>query len=103
MGPATAQLNGIDSPSLKLIRDENRNAIIPQRVYVMDGQDYYLSIKGCGAYEDMFFGGELTPNSIRNACQDPTVIPFIDRMQTGLGFLMSESWMGESPYGETRG
>ena len=27
------------------------------------------------------------------------MIPSIDRMQTGLGFLMSESWMGESPYG----
>jgi len=56
-------------------------------------------VKGCGAYEDMFFGGKLDRSKIQNACRDSKYINKIETLSTGLGFIMGESWMGESPYG----
>lgn len=99
LGPATASFHGIQGNGLVAIPDENRNAIIPARTYEMGGRTYYLSIKGCGAYEDMFHGGELTPDHIANACRDPGLLPRVKRLATGAGFIMGESWMGESPFG----
>jgi hypothetical protein len=60
LGPATAELHGIDKPSHDAIKDENRNAIIPKYSIDIDDKTYYLGIKGCGAYEDMFSGGRLS-------------------------------------------
>jgi len=58
-----------------------------------------LSVKGCGAYEDMFFGGKLNRSKIKNACRDLSLLNKTENLSTGLGFIMGESWMGESPYG----
>ncbi|MFX1571548.1 MAG: hypothetical protein ACFFB0_02285 [Promethearchaeota archaeon] len=56
-------------------------------------------MKGCGAYEDMFFGGKLNQSKIKNACRDSKHLAKIETLSTSLGFIMGESWMGESPYG----
>jgi hypothetical protein len=99
LGPATASLHGMQGKEHAAIPDENRNAIIPARSYEIDGRTYYLSIKGCGAYEDMFHGGELTPGLIAEACRDRALLPRVNQLPTGAGFIMGESWMGESPFG----
>jgi hypothetical protein len=99
LGPATASFHGMQGKDHAAIPDENRNAIIPARRYEIDGRTYYLSIKGCRAYEDMFHGGELTPELIAEACRDRTLLPRVNQLPTGAGFIMGESWMGESPFG----
>jgi len=99
LGPATAIFHCMHGKDHPAIPDENRNAIIPARSCEIDGRKYYLSIKGCGAYEDMFHGGELTPGLIAEACRDPSLLPRVNQLPTGAGFIMGESWMGESPYG----
>ncbi len=99
LGPATAELHGIDKPSHDAIKDENRNAIIPKYSIDIDDKTYYLGVKGCGAYEDMFSGGRLTRSNIINACRDKNFISRVQHLNTYTGFMMAESWMGESPYG----
>jgi hypothetical protein len=99
LGPATAEFHGLNHNSQPAIRDENRNAIIPEKFIEIGGKTFYLSVKGCGAYEDMFLGGLLNPSKIKNACRDPKFLNKIETLSTGLGFIMGESWMGESPYG----
>ncbi len=99
LGPATTSFHGLQGKDHSAIPDENRNAIIPARSCEMDGRTYYLSIKGCGAYEDMFHGGELTPGLIAEACRDPALLHRVNQLPTGAGFMMGESWMGESPFG----
>jgi len=99
LGPATAEFHGLKHKSQPAVRDENRNAIIPEKIIEIRGKILYLSVKGCGAYEDMFFGGKLDRSKIQNACRDSKYINKIETLSTGLGFIMGESWMGESPYG----
>jgi hypothetical protein len=99
LGSATAAFHEINHKLQPAIRDENRNAIIPENFIEIEGKIFYLSVKGCGAYEDMFFGGKLTPNKIENACRESQYLSKVKALSTGLGFIMGESWMGESPYG----
>jgi hypothetical protein len=99
LGPATAELHGINNPSHDAIKDENRNAILPQFSLNIDDKIYYLGIKGCGAYEDMFSGEKLSRSSIINACRDENFLSKVQNLSTSTGFMMAESWMGESPYG----
>jgi hypothetical protein len=99
LGAATAEFHELNLKSQPAIRDENRNAIIPENFIEIGGKTFYLSVKGCGAYEDMFFGGKLSPSKIKNACRDLNYLDKIESLTTGLGFIMGESWMGESPYG----
>lgn len=99
LGPATAEFHSLNHKVQPAIRDENRNAIIPENFIEIAGKVFYLSVKGCGAYEDMFYGGKLNRGKIRNACREPKFLNKIEVLSTGLGFIMGESWMGESPYG----
>ena len=99
LGPATAQFHELKTLKHLAIRVENRNAIIPSLTTEINGKLFYFSVKGCGAYEDMFYGGELLPSKIKSACRDPSLFPKIDNLKTGLGFIMGETWMGEAPYG----
>jgi len=99
LGPGTAEFHGMKGTTIPAIRDENRNAVIPSRSTEIDGRTYYLSIKGCGAHEDMFFGDVLTPEKIAAACREPALLPRVAQLRNPSGFIMAESWMGESPYG----
>ncbi|MFX1461370.1 MAG: hypothetical protein ACFFBT_18130, partial [Promethearchaeota archaeon] len=89
----------MDNKTQHAIRDENRNAIIPNFYTTINDKTFYLSVKGCGAYEDMFFGGTLTPSKLKDSCRDSQLYSKLKDLSTGLGFIMAESWMGESPYG----
>jgi hypothetical protein len=81
------------------IRDENRNAILPEKNIELDGRIYYLSIKGCGAYEDMIHGGAISVETLRYLCHQPHLLPKLNSVTSGIGFILGESWMNESPYG----
>ena len=81
LGPATAEFHEISNGKHFALRDENRNAIIPNLNKEIDGKLFYLSIKGCGAQEDMFFGGKLTLSKIRAACRDPKYIPQLNNIK----------------------
>ena len=100
LGPSTAEFHGLfDEPMHSAIRDENRNAIIPDKTFEINNKLFYLSVKGCGAYEDLFTGLPLKIDDLKRACRDPSLIPRINELKSSSGFIMSESWMGESPYG----
>jgi len=99
LGPATAEIHKLTEVSHSAIKDENRNAIIPNLNVSFNDRLFYLSVKGCGAYEDMFLGGPLTPSKLKDSCRDSQLYTQLDNLSTGLGFIMGESWMGESPYG----
>jgi len=99
LGPGTAELHDLQGTKHPAIRDENRNAIIPDRCTEIDGHTYFLSIKGCGAYEDMFFGGPLSIDRITDACREPALLDRVRSLHNPAGFIMSENWMGESPFG----
>lgn len=99
LGPATAEFHNISDGKHAALRDENRNAIIPHLNRKFDDKFFYLSVKGCGAQEDMFFGGKLTSNKLKAACRDPSYFPLLKNIKSNSGFIMGESWMGESPYG----
>ncbi len=99
LGKSTAEFHGFSDKIIQALRDENRNAIVPERHHNINNKEWYLSIKGCGAYEDMFAGGDLNSEKIKKACRDPSLNERIEKLSTGLGFIMSESWLGESPYG----
>jgi len=47
----------------------------------------------------MFFGSDLSPAKLKSACRDKSLIPKVEQLSTGVGFILAESWMGESPYG----
>lgn len=47
----------------------------------------------------MFFGGNLTSEKLKAACRDPYYLPRLKNVNNKSGFIMGESWMGESPYG----
>ncbi|MCF2138729.1 MAG: hypothetical protein K9W44_01575 [Candidatus Lokiarchaeota archaeon] len=93
------QLQNQSQITYTVIKDENRNAIIPTHSVDIEGRRYFLSIKGCGAYEDMFFGGSLNLGSLQAACRDPNLVPYLSKLTNYQGIIMSENWMGESPYG----
>ncbi len=102
LGPATAEFHALDKQDSNLhraIRDENRNAIIPGRSITIENRIYYLSVKGCGAFEDMYFKNILSHESIIGACRDPSLFSRIRSLKSTHGFIMAETWMGESPYG----
>ena len=99
LGAATASLHDIAENPILAIRDENRNAILPQFTKTIENRVYYLSVKGCGAYEDMFLGGELTQEKVLAACRDSAFKKKITQLTSYAGLIMSENWMGESPYG----
>jgi len=99
VGPATAEYHELNTKKHHAIKDENRNAILPEYKTEINGKTFYLSVKGCGAYEDMFFGSDLSPAKLKSACRDQSLIPKIEKLTTGIGFILAESWMGESPYG----
>lgn len=99
LGPGTAELHDLQGTKHLAIRDENRNAIIPGRCIEIDGRAYFLSIKGCGAYEDMFFGGPISIDKLANACRESTLLDRVRSLHDPSGFIMSENWMGESPFG----
>jgi len=99
LGPATAEFHNISDKKYAALRDENRNAIIPHLNKEFDGKLFYLSVKGCGAQEDMFFGGKLTADKLKAACRDPSYFHLLKNIKSNSGFIMGESWMGESPYG----
>ncbi len=83
------------------IRDENRNCIIPSHAVTIDNREYFLSIKGCGAYTDLFSEHMLSAEALLRACRssDPKLIEAIKSIDVANGFIMSENWMNESPYG----
>jgi len=99
LGQGTAELHDLHGREHLAIRDENRNAIIPGRHVEIDGRTYFLSIKGCGANEDMFFGESLTVEKLASACHDPVLLDRVLGLHEPTGFIMSENWMGESPFG----
>lgn len=99
IGPATAEFHEISNGKHLALKDENRNAIIPNLNKEIDGKVFYLSVKGCGAQEDMFFGGKLTSSKIQAACRDPSYKTKLKNINNCSGLIMGESWMGESPYG----
>jgi hypothetical protein len=99
IGEATAQFHQLEFTKIPAIRDENRNAILLDYSTQIEGRKYYLSVKGCGAYEDMIFGDTLTVSKLHNACRNPSLKKQLEHLSTAQGFILAENWMGESPYG----
>ena len=87
--------------SVAAIEDDNRSAILPEPAATLDGQPFYLSVKGIGSTVDPFslrrldpsYAAELTDRSevrerLRNAPAESLG-----------GVITGELWLRGSPYG----
>jgi len=85
----------------RFIEDDNRGAILPNAVASLDGQPFYLSVKGVGAavapYSwrglDRMYAAELSHDPVVGARLRGAPADGTDRIITG------ELWLRGSPYG----
>jgi hypothetical protein len=94
----------IDVPpqeSMAFIEDDNRGAILPEPVSTLDGQAFYLSVKGIGSTVDPFswrvldriYASELVEDGQLRSRLRSSSTNGSDRLITG------ELWLRGSPYG----
>jgi hypothetical protein len=87
--------------SFDCVEDDNRSAILPSPVAILDGVAFYVSVKGVGSPVDPYsfrrldrgYGAELTDRpDVRARLGDPA------RSSEG-GLITGELWLRGSPYG----
>ncbi len=94
----------MDVPPLEIrqfIEDDNRGAIWPEPIATLDGQEFYLSVKGVGSTLDPYSWRPLDRGYARDLVEDPSLrarfqglsVDGSDRLITG------ELWLRGSPYG----
>jgi hypothetical protein len=85
----------------EFIEDDNRGAVGPEPVATLDGQAFYLSVKGVGSTVDPYswrrldrgYAAELTRDAEVGERLRRTPVDGVDRVITG------ELWLRGSPYG----
>ena len=92
-----------DSPRAfhQFIEDDNRGAVLPDPVATLDGQEFYLSVKGVGSSVDPYswrpldraYAAELTSDPVVRQKLQQSPPDRTDRIITG------ELWLRGSPYG----
>ena len=94
----------VDEPPVEVLRfveDDNRTAILPEPVATLDGQPFYLSVKGIGAAVAPYSWRALDRELAAEVAHRPDVATrlrrtrpqAVDRVITG------ELWLRGSPYG----
>lgn len=81
-------------------RDDNRSAVLPTVHTEIDGQRYWLAVKGIGASVDAFEHRPLDRERIRSICHAPELRERLDRFpEADGGLITGERWFGNTPYG----
>ncbi|MCI4324094.1 MAG: hypothetical protein L3K03_08835 [Thermoplasmata archaeon] len=83
------------------IEDDNRSAIYPEPAATLDGQPFYLSVKGVGATIDPYSMRTLDALYAAELVEDPEVRRKLLRMPTEGPdrIITGELWLRGSPYG----
>ncbi|HTW56007.1 MAG TPA: hypothetical protein VMG36_06135 [Thermoplasmata archaeon] len=94
----------VDDPPeevVDFVEDDNRSAIRPDPVVTLDGQPFYLSVKGIGSTIDPYSHRRLDPTLAAEMTADPEVrrrLATAPTESTG-GIVTGELWLRGSPYG----
>ena len=94
----------VDAPPLEIrefVEDDNRTAILPEPVATLDGQPFYLSVKGVGSTIDPYAHRPLDPTRAAELSDDPEVRERLLKApaQAAGGIITGELWLRGSPYG----
>ena len=82
------------------VRDDNRSALLPDRRYVIGGQEFLAAVKGCGAAVDAYENVPLTAERVRSIARDATLAGSLASEDgASVGFISGERWFGNAPYG----
>ncbi len=99
--PSLASL--VDGPALAehtFVEDDNRSAIDPTPAATLDGQPFYLSVKGVGSAIDPFHHEPLGPARAVELSDDPETRARLASMSPAPGGIITgELWLRGSPYG----
>jgi hypothetical protein len=87
--------------SREFIEDDNRSAIVPEPIATLDGQPFYLSVKGVGSTVDPYSWRALDRAYAAELADDPGVRQKLQRSRPeGTDrILTGELWLRGSPYG----
>jgi hypothetical protein len=84
----------------EFVEDDNRSAIDPVPAATLDGQPFYLSVKGVGSATDPFAHRPLDAGLAVELSDDPDVRARLLRAAPSAGGLITgELWLRGSPYG----
>ena len=100
--PTLAPLaDGPEVDVLDAIEDDNRSAILPEPVAMLDGLPFYLSVKGVGSMVDPFSMRRLDSAYAAELTDDPDVRERLGRLAGDRpgGIISGELWLRGSPYG----
>jgi len=93
----------VDAPPLaahEFVEDDNRSAIDPVPAATLDGQPFFLSVKGVGSATDPFAHRPLDAGRAAELTDDPEVRSLLNRPTPSAGGLITgELWLRGSPYG----
>jgi hypothetical protein len=99
--PLTALMEEPPIETREFIEDDNRGAILPDPIATLDGQEFYLSVKGVGSTVDPYSWRPLDRSHAAQLSDDPDVR---ERLQPGAEtasdrIITGELWLRGSPYG----
>jgi hypothetical protein len=84
----------------RFLEDDNRSAIDPQPAATLDGQSFFLSVKGVGSAIDPFGHRPLDRPLAADLTDDPETRARLTAPAPGPGGLITgELWLRGSPYG----
>jgi len=99
-GPMVPLLDEPPVAERAFIEDDNRSAIDPVPAATLDGQPFFLSVKGVGSAVDPFAHRPLDGPGIRELTDDPETRARVDGpSSTAGGVITGELWLRGSPYG----
>jgi hypothetical protein len=83
------------------IEDDNRGAILPESIATLDGQEFYLSVKGVGSSVDPYSWRPLDRGYAAELCRDPDVRRRLQQQPADRAdrIITGELWLRGSPYG----
>jgi hypothetical protein len=83
------------------VEDDNRGAILPESVATLDGEEFYLSVKGVGASVAPYSWRALDRAYAAELARDPRVGEALRRSGTDRSdrIITGELWLRGSPYG----
>jgi hypothetical protein len=85
----------------QFVEDDNRGAILPESVATLDGNEFFLSVKGVGSTLDPYSWRLLDRSYAADLSDDPSVQERLRRRpaESSDRIITGEVWLRGSPYG----
>jgi hypothetical protein len=85
----------------EFVEDDNRGAVFPQSIATLDGQEFFLSVKGVGSTIDPYSWRPLDRAYAAELTRDPGVRERLQRepVEGSDRIITGELWLRGSPYG----